>query len=440
MASRVGICAAVILGLFVYPFRASADKLVILSTPPGASVEIDGVPVGTTPVEKDFPGGYFHRTLTVFGARLEHPMIARISLPGYATKEIQLTVGPMERHSLNGRSQGEYWVIRARQFSVVLDSISDTFTGEIHAKTAAERGEAAAPEMSLAALTQKTKPAVVYLKGLDRAGTGFFVNDRGLIATNAHLARGENTLLARLPNGIQLEARVVYIDPDLDIALAKVNGSGFPHLDLADAAAVQQGETVLAVGNPGDAMLFSFTKGIVSAVGPFPGAGPGTWIQTDAPINPGNSGGPLLNLQGDVIGINTQKLVKKNVNGIGFALSASDLLTVLRRFYPPEDKTQDRIPAENAAAANAGLKQMAAPVSDTATVEVSSDATAADIYVDHQFAGNTPSSLELAAGRHLIVVRAAGHADWMHILQIDGGSKLTLRAIFAQTSPASPQR
>src|SRR5260370_34775078 len=86
--------------------------------------------------------------------------------------------------------------------------------------------------------------------------------------------------------------------------------------------------------NPGDAMLFSVTKGIVSAVGTFPNAGPGTWIQTDTPINPGNSGGPLLNSRGEVIGINTQKLIKKNVTGIGLALSATDLLEVLHRFYP----------------------------------------------------------------------------------------------------------
>ena len=71
-------------------------------------------------------------------------------------------------------------------------------------------------------------------------------------------------------------------------------------------------------------MLFSVTKGIVSAVGKFPNAGPGTWIQTDAAINPGNSGGPLLNSRGEVIGINTQKLMKKDVSGIGFALSATD--------------------------------------------------------------------------------------------------------------------
>jgi S1-C subfamily serine protease len=64
------------------------------------------------------------------------------------------------------------------------------------------------------------------------------------------------------PNGAQLEAKFVYVDPDLDIALAKMPGEGFPHLPLAEAATVRQGESVLAIGNPGDAMLFSVTKGL----------------------------------------------------------------------------------------------------------------------------------------------------------------------------------
>jgi serine protease Do len=97
---------------------------------------------------------------------------------------------------------------------------------------------------------------------------------------------------------MQLQADVVYIDPDLDLALVKAVPPNtdfvFPHLPLADSSLAQQGESVLVIGNPGDAMLFSVTKGIVSAVGKFPAAGPGTWIQTDAQINPGNSGGPLV--------------------------------------------------------------------------------------------------------------------------------------------------
>ena len=152
------------------------------------------------------------------------------------------------------------------------------------------------------------------MRGLDKAGTGFLITGTGLIATNAHLARGEKTLVVLMSNGLQLEATVEYLDPELDIALLKIPGNGFPHLALAGTASVRAGETVIAVGNPGEGMNISVTRGIVSSIGKYPEAGPGTWIQTDAPINPGNSGGPLLNMQGEVVGMSTQRLIKSGIN------------------------------------------------------------------------------------------------------------------------------
>jgi len=76
------------------PAPVFAEKLQITSNPSGATVELDGVAVGSTPFEKDFPGGYFRKTRTSIGSRLEHPVVARISLSGYATREIKLTEGP----------------------------------------------------------------------------------------------------------------------------------------------------------------------------------------------------------------------------------------------------------------------------------------------------------------------------------------------------------
>jgi hypothetical protein len=273
------------------------------------------------------------------------------------------------------------------------------------------------------------------------------------ITSNPSGASVEITLQALLPEGGQLEAEVVYIDADLDIALAKVTGKDFPHLALADASTVRQGESVLAIGNPGEAMAFSVTKGIVSAVGKFPNAGPGNWIQTDAPINPGNSGGPLLNGRGEVIGINTQKLIKKNVTGIGFALSATDLLDVLQRFYP--NISAPRAESTGAAASraivrpatslpssgsdsepiagvSAGGKTQADPSASlpgtqtantpsetiarqpshgVGTVTIAPDPENAEIYVDDKFVGNAPAKLKLAAGSHLLVLRAAGFGE-----------------------------
>jgi S1-C subfamily serine protease len=264
--SQIALCA-VLLSL-CRPSNAFADKLQITSTPPSATVELDGVAAGITPFERDFPGGYFRKTRTSMGSRLEHPVVARISLIGYASKEVKLTEGPMNWISLNGRNRGEYWLFKSDHFHVDLQPISETFTGEVAVKVS-DDGASLQPELSLEELVRQTKPAVVYLKGLDKAGSGFFVTGTGIIVTNAHLARGEEILVTILSNGQQLEAQVVHIDPDLDIALAKVEvPSGkfdFPHLTLTDAAGVHQGENVLAIGNPGDAMLFSVTKGIVSA-------------------------------------------------------------------------------------------------------------------------------------------------------------------------------
>ncbi len=341
MASRSEFLLSFALAASLCPAFTRADTLKITSTPSGASVEINGVTVGTTPYEEQVPGGYFHKTRTALGRRLQHPMTARISLPGYTTKELQMTEGPMNWVSLKGHNHGEYWLLKLTHFHVDLDPISKVFTGNISTDIPEpadlHRENDLAREGALEEVIARAKPAVVRLKGMSKSGSGFFVTEKGVIATNAHMARGEGSLLAILFNGQQLTAKIIHIDPDRDIALLKVEGDDFPFLTLAAASNVRQGETVVALGNPGGGMPFTATKGIVSALGKFSAAGPGLWIQTDAAINPGNSGGPLLNANGEVIGINTLKLERKSVSGIGFALSATDLLSVLRKFYPPPD-------------------------------------------------------------------------------------------------------
>src|ERR1700724_4152606 len=132
MASRSHFLLSFVLVSLCSPFTR-ADTLKITSTPAGASVEINGVTVGTTPYEEQVPGGYFHKTRTALGRRLQHPMIARISLAGYATKELQMTEGPMNWVSLKGHNHGEYWLLKMNHFHVDLDPISKVFTGNISA-------------------------------------------------------------------------------------------------------------------------------------------------------------------------------------------------------------------------------------------------------------------------------------------------------------------
>ncbi len=444
MASRSKriLCAAFL--LTACPGPAFAEKLRITSNPSGAAVEIDGVSLGTTPFEKDYPGGYFHKTRTSFGARLEHPMVARISLTGYATKELTLTEGPMEWISLNGKDHGEYWLLKSNHFHVDLQPVADTFTGEISATLSSGAVELK-PELSREELVRRTKPAVVCLRASDKSGSGFFVTSTGVIATNAHVARGEESLLAILPGGQQLDAKVVYIDDDLDIALAKVNALGanaqFPHLTLADVSGVRQGESVIAIGNPGEGLLFSVTKGIVSAVGKSERNGPGTWIQTDAIINPGNSGGPLINSRGEVIGINSLKVAKKGFSGIAFALSSSDLLQVLHRFYPEVSTPGQEsvaVPSEQAVAEESAAEEPSTVSSPAVkggvgTILISSEPDGAEIFVDDKFHGNTPATLKLSGGSHVIVLKFPGRADWKRTLEVLKSSKVTLRATLAPT-------
>jgi Trypsin-like peptidase domain/PEGA domain len=440
------------------PKFSSAESLKITSNPPGATVELDGVPVGATPLEKNFPGGYFHRTHTVLGQRLEHAMVARVSLPGFITYEIALTEGPMDWIDLHGRHHGQYWLFKSEHFHVDLDTIAHTFTGNVSA-AAPVQPVALQPEISLEELVRLTKPAVVCLKALDVTGSGFFITETGVIATNAHVARGDSTLLALLPNGLQLQANVVYIDADLDLALVKASPPSldfvFPHLVLADASLVRQGESVLVIGNPGDAMLFSVTKGIVSAVGKFPAAGPGTWIQTDAPINPGNSGGPLVNARGEVIGLNTLKVIRKNVTGIGFALSSSDLLALLRRFYPSLTPasltTADRhseahsdsvepaatpAPALSESSTSSASSTSPAPLPDGfGVITITSEPDAAEIFIDGKFHGNAPATLKLPAGSHTVLLKFPGFPDYARTLDVPKASRLSLKAAF-QAGPS----
>ncbi len=428
MRSRSEFLSLFALSVCLCSPSARADTLKITSTPSGATVEINGVTVGTTPYEEQVPGGYFHKTKTALGRRLQNPMAARISLAGYTTKEIQMTEGPMNWVSLKGHSHGEYWLLKLKNFHVELDPISKVFTGNITAdlpRPTDEHPDAnLAPEPPLEDVIAQAKPAVVRLKGLGKSGSGFFVTEKGVIATNAHLARGEGSLIAILPEGQQLAANIIHLDADRDIALVKVEGDDFPYLSLAAASNVRQGETVIAIGNPGDAMSFAVTRGIVSAVGKFSPAGPGIWIQTDANINPGNSGGPLLNARGQVIGINTLKLEKKNVSGIGFALSASDLLAVLLKYYPdplsPDSKQLLSSPDSAAGAKSATSDQT------FGTIELR-EPEAAEVFVDGKFAGDTPWSSPLAAGKYyVILVRAPGHADWIKRIYVFAGLHTTL--------------
>ena len=164
------------------------------------------------------------------------------------------------------------------------------------------------------------------------AGSGFIIDDQGHIVTNDHVVQGAEVVRVIFFDGFEAEAEVVGSDDDSDLAVLRVDNlpDNVHALPIGDSNEVRAGEWVVAIGNP-FGFDSSMTLGIVSAVGrAIPGLAPQfsipQVIQTDAPINPGNSGGPLLNMRGEVIGVNAQIRNADGVRanaGVGFAIPSN---------------------------------------------------------------------------------------------------------------------
>lgn len=170
------------------------------------------------------------------------------------------------------------------------------------------------------------------------AGSGFFVTKDGLIITNKHVVSDQQASYSVVTSdGKSFEAKIMARDPVNDLAILKVDINDAPTLPLADSSQIQIGQEVVAIGNSLGQYENTVTSGIVSGIGrSIVAGGSGESehlegvIQTDAAINPGNSGGPLLNLAGQVIGINTA--VDRQGQSVGFAIPASDATKALASF------------------------------------------------------------------------------------------------------------
>ncbi len=176
------------------------------------------------------------------------------------------------------------------------------------------------------------------LRGL---GSGVVVTADGYILTNHHVVDGAQSIRVEFTDGQAFDAERVGSDPPSDLALLKIDGAGLPTLPLGDSDAVRVGDIVLAVGNP-LGIGQTVTAGIISAKGRSTSAGDGSYedfLQTDAPINHDNSGGALVNLRGELVGINSQILSPGGGNiGIGFAIPAN-----MARHVMTELQTEGRV-------------------------------------------------------------------------------------------------
>lgn len=181
------------------------------------------------------------------------------------------------------------------------------------------------PEGDIAGIVKMGKPAVVTVVQYTRqnTGTGFLISANGYILTNAHVVEGNNKVYIYFDSGNEVLADVVRIHPGVDLALLKIKpDSALPYLRLGNSDQCEPGETVIAIGSP-IRLSGTVTKGIVSAKRRVERLGI-TFIQTDTALNPGNSGGPLMNMAGEVIGVNTGKILIPDSERLNFAIAIND--------------------------------------------------------------------------------------------------------------------
>lgn len=199
---------------------------------------------------------------------------------------------------------------------------------------ATERGDALSLQETLIQASEKVAPAVVNIRIVrltydsffrvvpgQGQGSGVIFSKEGYILTNEHVIHEAREIKVVLPDGRELEGELIGSDPSFDLAVVKIEAENLPLAKLGDSGNLRPGEFCIAIGNP-FGLQNTLTFGVISATGRSIGPARGkileNLIQTQAPINPGNSGGPLIDLEGEVIGINTA--IIPYAQGIGFAI------------------------------------------------------------------------------------------------------------------------
>ena len=251
---------------------------------------------------------------------------------------------------------------------------------------------------AMVAAVKRVAPAVVTITVEGRtgrgSGSGVIISEDGYIITNNHVVSDGNRYFVLFADGTRRQAELVGTDSLNDIAVLKVNGEVPGVAVIGDSSALQPGETVLAIGSPLGNFRNTVTAGVVSALNrSVPGSGMEGLIQTDAAINSGNSGGPLINLKGEVVGINT--LVVRNdvgfgtmtpVEGLGFAVPSSIFANVADQIirtgqvrYPflgitylmidGEVAAEYNLPVQNGAFISAGVNSQSAVLPNTAAAK-----------------------------------------------------------------------
>ena len=216
------------------------------------------------------------------------------------------------------------------------DSTIKTVTASSNTLTPEEVAQKVIPSVVCIQNYQQYQGGFGQQSGLQEAGegSGIIATADGYIITNAHVVSGAAALQVVLSDGAKYEAELIGSDTITDLALIKIDASGLTPAEFGNSDDLKVAQMVMAVGNPGGmAFQSSVTIGYVSALNRELSGAAMKYIQTDAAINPGNSGGALVNMYGQVIGINTSKIAETDYEGLGFAIpisSAQPIINSLR--------------------------------------------------------------------------------------------------------------
>ncbi|MDQ3816458.1 MAG: trypsin-like peptidase domain-containing protein [Acidobacteriota bacterium] len=463
--------------LFVISNTVMAEKMfTITSDPDGARVEINGQAVGTTPYQKKVKDFLFNGPKYLWSEFLNVPLQVTVSKDGYVAQTIILTRGPFRWVNLNNTAEKIFYVITQTSFHVKLQKIGD-FMGAnplaapkpenenplANKLTAASNSAItpAAPTLTVEQLVQQSLPAVVTVQAGASSGSGFFITESGVVVTNRHVVEGASQVAVTTSKGETLQSEALFVHPTKDLALIKLKAGTYPYLRLADPRYVNVGADVVAIGSPGlpggsQLLVNTVTKGIVSAFRKSDNFG--LLIQTDVNINHGNSGGPLLNLRGEIIGVNTLAFREEGATGLNFSIFDSEVLDMLKQHldYVPDYLKEQATPVQEVAQGGATplpttqtmqlaagtsapipIAQAPASIAPTKTaITVTSEPTGAEISVDGQFDSSTPSKLLLTQGEHTIRVTRPGFKVWERKITVEIGAEKTLNALLEKEMPA----
>ena len=214
---------------------------------------------------------------------------------------------------------------------VVYNDNGETSEGERRPLTTVEIGKTVGPCV-VGVLSEVQGQGFFSAQTSTGSGSGVICTSEGHIITNYHVIEGATSVKVVLNTGDEYKATLIGADERTDLAVIKIDAPDLPVAVLGDSSAVEAGEKVVAIGNPlGQEFAGSLTQGIISAVNRTVTVSGRSFnmLQTDAAINPGNSGGALVNEYGEVIGINSVKLVSSELEGLGFAIPISDAKPIL---------------------------------------------------------------------------------------------------------------